>query len=78
MIKSNLSDESLDRINGGSIFRFNDKCEIISDFNGNVLKRFNTLEDAENYAKERKISTRRVKWDYLNALRKLAKEDLAK
>ena len=69
----NLNTDELKEVSGGTIFAHGaDKeypWEIISDFNGNVLGKYRTREDAEEAAKKMGVSTRLVNYDYIKHLR---------
>ena len=64
--RSNLSEEELEKVNGGYIVIIKSNlhqnyCAVVDDYNGSVLARFETIEEAKDKAAELGVSTERIK-----------------
>ena len=76
-----INDSDLDNISGGLIFNASNisgsdparPWEVLDNKNGNVLQRFTTQADAENWVKSTygnsALNTASVDWNYVQALR---------
>lgn len=80
-LKKALTKEDLTKATGGYIFEiyhgfedFEDwsTYEVIDDNTGNVLKDFDNLQEAWDYARSVGMSGERINWPTLNALREKA------
>jgi len=72
-----LSDEELEKVDGGYLFRNHDKLvwEIINDQTGDVIDSCWFLADAENIAGLHRQSTKIIEWDTLKEIREKAQKN---